>query len=71
MDGLRRPTCQDVEIPPYALLWPAGHQILILDPAGAFLGEFEPGSPNDIAVDRAGFLYTLTASKVTKYEIAL
>lgn len=46
-------------------------RILILDPAGAFLGEFEPGSPNDIAVDRAGFLYTLTASKVTKYKIAL
>ena len=46
-------------------------RILILDPAGAVLGEFEPGSPNDIAVDRAGFFYVLTADKVTKSKIAM
>jgi predicted phage baseplate assembly protein len=35
LDGIRQPSCQDVPIQPNALLWPVGHQVLILDPGAA------------------------------------
>jgi predicted phage baseplate assembly protein len=35
LDGVRQPTCQDIAIRPNALLWPSGHQVLILDPGVA------------------------------------
>lgn len=31
LDGIRQPTCTDVAILPYALLWPEGHRLFILD----------------------------------------
>ena len=31
LDGLRAPACQDVVLTPYSLLWPAGHQVVLLD----------------------------------------
>ena len=34
LDGVRQRTCQDIPIPANALLWPGGHQVLILDSAG-------------------------------------
>ena len=34
LDGRRQRTCQDIQIPANSLLWPGGHQVLILDPAG-------------------------------------
>jgi predicted phage baseplate assembly protein len=34
LNGIRQPTCSDVAIAPYTLLWPSGHQIFLID-AGA------------------------------------
>src|SRR6266404_3367806 len=31
LDGLRMPACDDVPLTPYSLLWPAGHQVFLLD----------------------------------------
>ena len=31
LDGLRAPACKDVALTPYSLLWPAGHQVILLD----------------------------------------
>jgi predicted phage baseplate assembly protein len=35
LDGLRAPACNDVTLTPYSLLWPAGHQVFILDDGAA------------------------------------
>jgi hypothetical protein len=48
-----------------------GSSVLIFDAEGAFLASLDTGSLNDLALDRAGALYTLTADKVRKYEITL
>ena len=28
---VRAPACEDVVLTPYSLLWPAGHQVILLD----------------------------------------
>jgi predicted phage baseplate assembly protein len=35
LDGLRKANCQDVPLTPYSLLWPAGHDIFVLDDGGS------------------------------------
>jgi predicted phage baseplate assembly protein len=35
LDGLRAPACKDIPLRPYSLLWPAGHQIFILEEGSA------------------------------------
>ena len=35
LDGVRAATCTDVALTPYSLLWPAGHQVVLLDAGDA------------------------------------
>ena len=35
LDGLRKPACKDVTLTPHSLLWPAGHQVFVLDDGAA------------------------------------
>jgi DNA-directed RNA polymerase subunit RPC12/RpoP len=48
-----------------------GSSVQIFDAEGAYLGTVDTGNLNDMALDRAGALYTLTSNKVRKYEITL
>jgi hypothetical protein len=35
VDGVRGRNCADAPIPPHALVWPAGHEVLALGPGEA------------------------------------
>jgi hypothetical protein len=48
-----------------------GNHVVIFDTDGKFLGELEPGSIADLAVDRQGYLYVLSRDRVRKYALTL
>ncbi len=49
----------------------AGQGISVFTADGAFVADLDIGSVADLAVDRAGFLYVLSRSRVTKYKLDL